>query len=492
MAASLEWIGTAGPRVPHPRSPSHHVLVVSNRLPVSVSVGDGTVRLAPSVGGVATGLGSIRPQRWVGWAGISDDVPAHVQREIDRRLKEIGVHGVALGEAEVAGYYTNMANGVLWPLLHDHHPETPATSADWEAYCSANARFAEVVLREWSPGDLIWVHDFHLMLLPRLLRERRPEARIAFFLHSPFPRLAHLSTMPWSAELVHGVLGADAIGFQTQDDLRRFATASRALAGRNCERAGGSGFVAEPDRSVRLHVSPMSVDVSAFAAQAGDPEICRAIQSLRAAGRPLFVGIDRLDPTKGIPQRLEAFGRLLECYPELRGRARLLQLAVPSREAVPAYRTLRLHVETMVAGINGRFGTPTWKPIEYTYGTVDEGGLSALYRAADVMLVTPLRDGMNLVAKEFVASREDESGVLILSRHAGAAKELNDAVLVDPEDPEGLMRGYVTAITMKVAERRVRMRRLRAHVAVHDVHRWAGQCLHAVGTAGRPGPRIHS
>ena len=226
--------------------------------------------------------------------------------------------------------------------------------------------------------------------------------------------------------------------------------------------------------------------MAGFASRADDPETRRQARALRAGGGPLFVGIDRLDPTKGIPHRLEAFGRLLESYPELRGRARLVQLAVPSREAVPAYRTLGLHVETMVAGLNARFGTPEWKPVEYTCGSVDEQGLAALYRAADVMLVTPLRDGMNLVAKEFVASREDESGVLVLSRHAGAAQELTDAVLVDPEDLEGLMRGYVTAIAMGSEERRMRMRRLRARVAAHDVHRWAGQCLHAVGVPDRP------
>jgi trehalose 6-phosphate synthase/phosphatase len=419
-------------------------------------------------------------------------VSPRVQREIDSRLNDYGARGVTLSDADIAGYYTRVANGVLWPLLHDHHPEAPLESTDWETYCSVNARFAEVVLREWSPGDVIWVHDFHLMLLPRLLRELQPEARVAFFLHSPFPRLATLASVPCAAKLLHGILGADAVGFQTENDLRRFGAATRALAGRHSEWAGGAGLVVERDRVVQLHVSPMSVDSAAFAAQARDPEIHRETRALHAGGRPLFVGIDRLDPTKGIPQRLEAFGQLLECYPELRGRARLLQLAVPSREAVPAYRTLRLHVETMVAGLNARFGTSTWTPVEYTYGTVDECRLAALYRAADVMLVTPLRDGMNLVAKEFVASREDESGVLVLSRHAGAAKELTDAILVDPEDLEGLMRGYVAAITMGPAERRTRMRRLRARVAAHDVHRWAGQCLHAIAAAGRTPSRIVS
>jgi trehalose 6-phosphate synthase/phosphatase len=487
MAASLEWIGPGDSGAPRALDRvAQRVMVVSNRLPVTVSLLAGVVRLTPSAGGVATGLRRIRSRRWIGWSGISAEVSPSAQRDIDARLNDIGTCGVPLGDADIAGYYTRVASGVLWPLLHDRHPETAVESADWETYCAVNARFADAVLREWQPDDLIWIHDFHLMLLPRLLRERRPEARIAFFLHSPFPRHSTLAMIPWSAQLLHGILGADAIGFQTQADLRRFAGASRALTGCPSEWTGGSGLVVQHDRAVRLHVTPMSIDVAAFASRADDPETRRQVRVLRAGGGPLFVGIDRLDPTKGIPHRLEAFGRLLESYPELRGRARLVQLAVPSREAVPAYRTLGLHVETMVAGLNARFGTPQWKPVEYTYGSVDERGLAALYRAADVMLVTPLRDGMNLVAKEFVASRVDESGVLVLSRHAGAANELRDAVLVDPEDLEGLTRGYVAALRMGSAERRLRMRLMRARVAAHDVHRWAAQCLHAADAAGRP------
>jgi trehalose 6-phosphate synthase/phosphatase len=490
MASSFDRIGPAAGTFRPEAVP--RVLIVSNRLPVSVNLCDGIIRLAPSAGGVATGLRKIHSRRWVGWAGLSSNVSSHVQDEIDERLNEFGAHAVPLSDGEIAAYYARVANGVLWPLLHDRHAERSIASADWETYRSVNARFADAVLRAWSPGDLIWVHDFHLMLLPRLLRARRPEARIAFFLHSPFPRLTTLASVPCAAELLRGMLGADAVGFQTQADLRRFCAASRVLARCDSEWAGGLGRVVEPGRAVRLHVSPMSIDAAGFAAHAGDPETRRQIQALRAPGGPLFVGIDRLDPIKGIPQRLEAFGRLLECYPELRGRARLVQLAVPSREAVPAYRTLRLHVETMVAGLNARFGTPTWTPVEYTYGTVDERGLAALYRAADVMLVTPLRDGMNLVAKEFVASREDESGVLVLSRYAGAANELMEAILVEPEDLEGLTRGYAAALAMGSAERRVRMRRLRARVAAHDVHRWASQCLHAIGAASRVSSRTGS
>ncbi len=359
MAPSLGWIGpgrSGALRAAEAASP--RVLVVSNRLPVTVSLHGGIVQLTPSAGGVATGLRRIRSRRWIGWSGMSAQVSPVVQREIDARLNDIGACGVALNDADITSYYTRMANSVLWPLLHDQCPETAAESADWETYRSVNARFADVVLRERSPDDLIWIHDYHLMLLPRLLRERRPDARIAFFLHSPFPRLSTLATLPWAAELVHGLLGADAVGFQTQSDLRRFARASRALAGRPSEWTAGSGLVADRGRDVRLHVTPMSVDVAAFASRADDPETRRRVLALRAGGGPLLVGIDRLDPTKGIPRRLEAFGRLLESHPELRGRARLVQLAVPSREAVPAYRTLGRHVETMVAALNARFGSP--------------------------------------------------------------------------------------------------------------------------------------
>jgi trehalose 6-phosphate synthase/phosphatase len=317
------------------------------------------------------------------------------------------------------------------------------------------------------------------MLVPRLLRARHPRARIGFFLHTPFPGRDALAALPPAqrAALLDGLLGADLVGFHTADYVERFLDAARTVLGRRVHDAvveGGS-------RGTRVGVFPMGIDAGAFAARAADARVVAAAARLREPGGSLLVGVDRLDYTKGIPERLEALERLLDGSPELRGRVRLFQLAVPSRERVPAYRTLRERVEALVARVNGRFARDGWTPVEYVYGSVDPLALAALYRAADVMLVTPLRDGMNLVAKEFVASRVDDGGVLVLGARAGAAAELRAALLVDPADAAGTARAYHAALTMTAAERRVRMRRLRAAVHGHDVFRWAARFLDALG-----------
>jgi trehalose 6-phosphate synthase/phosphatase len=422
---------------------------------------------------------------WIGWPGIATEAARDAQPEIDLRLRQVGARGVALSEAEVAGFYRRFANGMLWPLLHDAPTDGSARKGDWDTYRAVNARFAEAVLREARPGDRIWIHDYHLMLLPRLLRERQADLRIGFFLHTPFPGAAALAELSHAPALIDGILGADAIGFHTPSYVERFAAAARGVLGCRVDLASGTGVADDAGRPVALHASPMSVDMAAFAARAADRRVAPRVTALRAAGTPLFVGVDRLDPTKGIPERLQAFSRLLEARPDLHGRARLLQLSVPSREDMPAYRALRARVEGIASEVNARFGTPAWQPVEHVYGSVDEIELAALYRAADVMLVTSLCDGMNLVAKEFVASRTDYQGVLVLSDRAGAAAELTAALLVDPRDAEGLACAYGVAVDMSVAERRVRMRRLAARVRGYDVRRWADECLHHLDAAVR-------
>ncbi|MGH7629834.1 MAG: alpha,alpha-trehalose-phosphate synthase (UDP-forming) [Gemmatimonadales bacterium] len=472
-----------------PRSSrSHRITIVSNRLSSTVRVEGGAVRLSPSSGGLASGLRRVHARSsatWIGWPGIAAETARAAQREIDARLLEAGARGIPLSDGEVGGFYRRVANGVLWPVLHDTVPDTPAAPADWNIYRAVNARFADVILREARPGDRIWVHDYHLMLLPRMLRERRSDLRVAFFLHTPFPGEAPLAALPQAGALIDGILGADVVAFHTQEYVERFSSAVRALLGRRVELTSGSGVADDAGRPVCVHACPMSVDVAGFAARAADRRVAPRVAALRAAGRPLFVGVDRLDPTKGIPRRLEAFGRLLDARPDLRGRARLLQLSVPSREDMPAYRALRTRVDAIAADLNARLGTRSWQPVEHRYGSVDEIELAALYRAADVMLVTPFCDGMNLVAKEFVASRTDHDGVLVLSERAGAAAELSAALLVDPRDLDGLACAYGSALDMSPAERRVRMRRLAARVHGHDVRRWAEECLHQLDAAVR-------
>jgi trehalose 6-phosphate synthase/phosphatase len=467
-------------------APASRLLIVSNRLPFTMQVEDGRLSLAPSSGGLATGLGRIHDAGtgcWIGWAGVASELLAGREAEAAARLEGAGAVGVPISESEVAGFYGRFANGVLWPVLHDQEEHPDPDPDDWAAYRAVNARFADVIAREARPGDRIWLHDYHLLLVPRLLRARRPDLHIGFFLHTPFPDAAALATLPQRATLLDGVLGADVLGFHTPAYALRFAEAVRDTLGRDVELAAGAGVVDDDGRAVQVHACPMGVDVEALEANAVHPRALALVANLRAEGGPLYLGVDRLDHTKGIPERLAAFERLLETQPSLVGSARLLQLAVPSREDVPAYRALRLRVESEVARINARFGTPAWTPIRYVYGSVDAVELAALYRAADVMLVTPLRDGMNLVAKEFVASRVDRDGVLVLSERAGAAAELREALLVDPTDVDGLARAYAAALGMSPAERHVRMRRLRARVAEHDVARWAARCVEHLATA---------
>jgi trehalose 6-phosphate synthase/phosphatase len=397
------------------------------------------------------------------------------QPAIERQLREANTRAVSLSQSDVVGYYQRFANGVLWPALHDM-PVGTEGAADWRTYRAANLRFADAVTREVRPGDRIWIHDYQLMLLPRILRQRIPDLSIGFFLHTPFPATG-LAAVSQARALLDGVLGADVVAFHTQAYVERFAGAVRAVLGYPVELAAGTGVVDNYARPVSLHASPMGVDVGGFASRAADPRVSTRAARLRASGRPLFVGVDRLDPTKGIPERLEAFGRLLEARPALRGRAKLLQLSVPSREDVPAYRELRAQVDRTAGEINARLGTREWRPIEHLFGSVDPVELCARYRAADVMVVTPLCDGMNLVAKEFVASRTDHQGVLVLSDQAGAAAELTATLRVNPRDPNALTEALGAALEMSPAEQRVRMRRLRARVQAQDIHRWAEECL---------------
>ena len=340
---------------------------------------------------------------------------------------------------------------------------------------TANEAFAEAVAREYRNDDTIWVHDYQLMLLPGLLRERLPRARIGFFLHIPFPSSEVFRILPWRREVLNGLLGADLLGFHTFAYMRHFVTSLLHVNGGEVD----IDRVRTAGREVKLGVFPMGIDSAEFSNLAADANVLARVEALRhdAGGRRIVLGIDRLDYTKGIPRRLEALECLLERDAALRDGIRYIQIAVPSREEVDSYRQFRREVEERVGHINGAYGTAHSLPVHYVHGSVSPRELVALYCAADVMLVTPLRDGMNLVAKEFVASRGDEDGVLVLSEFAGAAAELNGAVIVNPYDIEGVADSIQRALSMPVEERRARMRVLRRRVFDHDVHAWAGAFL---------------
>ncbi len=450
-------------------------MLVSHRLPLTARLQAGEVRLDRSDGGLASGLRAVHAREgglWIGWSGLSAGVSDAVRGVVARRLSEAGALSVELSEEEVAGHYRAYSNGVLWPALHGRRPAAEA-GREWELYRAVNRRYAELVARHARPGDRVWVHDYHLMLLPGLLRERRPDLRLGFFLHTPFPRPETFAAIWEAPELLAGVAAADVIGFHTGGYARHFVSALELLGVGSDRREGGRA---------RIVACPMGIDVGFFRTWARAPGVIARAARLRAdRGGALLVGVDRLDYTKGIPERLRAFEALLALEPGLRGRVRLIQVAVPSREDARGYPETRRAVEALVERINGRFGGPGWTPVEYRYGRVDTPALVALYRAADAMLVTPVRDGLNLVAKEFVACREDGDGVLVLSRRAGAAAELSAAVLTDPRDPADLVRACRRALEMPPAERRVRMRRLRAAVQGHDVLRWSSRFLRALG-----------
>jgi trehalose 6-phosphate synthase/phosphatase len=447
------------------------VLIVSNRLPFTARVDADTLQLQQSSGGVATGLRGVQEQWqavWVGWSGLTE---AEEQRHgLRRRLAVTGSVAVPLSEAEIDGFYRRYSNSVLWPALHGWSDHSPAESSDWATYRTVNERFADVVCAQMRPDDCVWIHDYHLMLLPALVRARLPRARIGFFLHTPFPQISTLASVRHCRELLEGMLGANVVGFHTPEYARNFLEA----AGTTLRREVRDTQILSSGCKTRVCVEPMGIDAPGFERIAAEPQIAGEVSRLRGdSGAAVLLGVDRLDYTKGILQRLLAFERLLEIRPQLRGLVRMIQIAVPSREDLRAYRDLREHVERAVDRINLRFGSPGFLPIDYLFGSVDLNTLVALYRVADVMLVTPIRDGMNLVAKEFVASRADGDGVLVLSRFAGAAVELRSALLANPRCVNQLAEVYHSALTMPSAERHARMRRLRKTVASNDVFRWA-------------------
>ena len=457
------------------------LILVSNRLPVTVHAEDGELSVGRSSGGLVTGLRGPHERsrgKWVGWPG---DVSAltEAQREtLDARLAELRCAPVYLTPDEVSRYYDGFSNAVLWPLFHYLLDRIPPTSQEWDGYRAVNERFADAAALEWQRGDVIWVHDYQLTLVPAMLRQHLPAARIGFFLHIPFPTSEVLRILPWREQVLEGMLGADVVGFHTFTYRSHFSAAVLHILG--VPTHGES--IRVHDRQVRLGVFPIGVDAHQFGRLAANEDVLQEVATIRseARGERILLGIDRLDYTKGIPRRLLAFERLLEREPRWRGKVRLVQIGVPSRDKVPSYQEFRRQVDELVGRINGAFSTVDWVPIHYVHRSLTEREVVALYRAADVMLVTPLRDGMNLVAKEFVTCRPDEDGVLVLSEFAGAAAEMGEALQVNPYDIEAMAQAYDDALTMPEEERRLRMGALRQRVERRDVHAWAQGFLDAL------------
>jgi trehalose 6-phosphate synthase/phosphatase len=450
------------------------LLLVANRLPVTATIDASGVHIERSSGGLATGLRGPHERMeslWIGWPGDLPKMRARRRTELEAKLAELRCVPIHLSRTEVRRFYDDISNGVLWPLFHYLIDQMPPEARGWDVYREVNEKFADAVVEQYRPGDLIWVHDYHLMLVPQMLRKRLPDANIGFFLHIPFPSSEVFSVVPWREEILHGLLGADLIGFHTPPYLRHFATTLRRVLGLDVEvdriRSGG--------RESRLGVFPMGIDAEGWERRAEAPEVTSRVHELRRESGEckILLGIDRLDYTKGIPRRLLAIERLFQIEPSLQGKVRLIQVTVPSREKVGSYQEFRRRIDELVGRINSAFATPAWVPINSLHRSLSEEEVAALYRAADVMLVTPLRDGMNLVAKEFVATRTDRDGVLVLSEFAGAASELGEALQVNPYDMDALARRIRQALLMPESERRSRMRALRLRVMSHDAERWA-------------------
>lgn len=462
-------------------------LIVSNRLPVTVVADGDTFELKPSAGGLATamaGLGGGGQMLWIGWPGDTAELGDDARTRLDGELLSRGLASVHLSPADVEGFYEGFSNGVLWPLFH-YQIERVNMDAwrDWEAYERVNRQFAEAIAGQWREGDRIWIHDYQLMLVPAMVRELLPHACIGFFLHIPFPSLEVFRTLPWRREIMEGILGADVIGFHTYGYQRHFASCLLRMMGLDV-------VVDEfhwHDRSLRLGTFPISIDTADFSTRAADPTVGEAAAKLvsRSPEMKLLLGVDRLDYSKGIPRRFLAIERLLEIEPSFVGRIRFVQVAVPSRTAVESYAQFRRQLDELVGRINGRFSTPDWSPIQYLYRSISADELVALYRAADVMVVTPLRDGMNLVAKEYLACRIHGDGVLVLSEFAGAAWELGEAVQVNPYNVHDTATALRDALLMPPDEQRRRMTPMRQRIREWDVQAWVRSFAAALDTAAQ-------
>jgi trehalose 6-phosphate synthase/phosphatase len=461
--------------------PGGRLLLVSNRLPVTAVVDAAGVRVEPSAGGLATGLRGPHQRSdslWIGWPGDLPKLRARRRAELDASLRSLRCVPIHLSRTEIRRFYDDVSNGVLWPLFHYMVDQMPNETRGWDTYREVNQKFADAVIELYKPGDLIWVHDYQLMLLPQMLRTALPDANIGFFLHIPFPSSEVFSVLPWREEILEGLMGSDLIGFHTPPYLRHFATSLRRVLGRDVD----VDRVLVHGREVRLGVFPMGIDAHAWEERADTDAVVARVEEIRREGgdRKLLVGIDRLDYTKGIPRRLLAIERMFQLDPSLCERVRLLQVTVPSREKIGPYAEFRRKIDELVGRINSTYGTPGWMPIHSMHRSLSEDEITALYRAADVMLVTPLRDGMNLVAKEFVATRTDRDGVLVLSEFAGAASELGEALHVNPYDIDSMAARIRQALLMPEMERRSRMRALRLRVMSHDADRWSHSFIEAM------------
>lgn len=460
-------------------------IIVSNRLPLQVSINGNSFEINPSVGGLATGMKSVHADGdgiWVGWSGIPEDhLSPSLSEKINREIKKAKCLAVGLNNEDIEDYYEGFSNKALWPLFHYFMEYTNFEQQEWEAYKRVNQKFADVVLDTIEDGDTVWIHDYQLLLLPQMIKNKKPNTTIGFFLHIPFPSYEIFRTFPWRKEILKGMLGADLLGFHTYDYERHFLSSIKRILRLDVN----FNLINYKDRRIKVDSFPMGIDYdkfySAATEQSGKPkeksELYQRLQTHNNENNKLILSIDRMDYTKGIPNRIKAFEYFLDKYPQYKENVRLIMLAVPSRSNVPQYKKLKRETDELVGRVNGKFSTVSWTPIWYFYRALPFSDLIDLYISSKVALITPIRDGMNLVAKEYVATRINKDGVLILSEMAGASKEMNGALLINPNSFEDFANNLDRALSMPIEEQQKRMTSLQKRVKRYNVEKWATEFL---------------
>lgn len=448
------------------------MIIASNRLPVSLRHTQGKFSFTPSAGGLATGLGSIYREGeniWLGWPG-NDVANKADQDEITEELKALKMVPVFLTKKDVEEFYEGFSNETIWPAFHYFTQYIYYNQDYWEGYVRVNRKFCDAILEKAEPGDTIWVHDYQLLLLPKMIREQLPDVTIAFFQHIPFPSYEIIRMLPWRKEILEGMVGADLIGFHTYDDMRHFLSSVSRLLGLRDE----SGYINADNWLINVDAFPMGIDYDKFAEAAESESTKLKIKKFKKqlGNQKLLITIDRLDYSKGIPQRIKAFDALFKESPEFIGKVSMIMVVVPSRTQVRKYKELKEEIDTLVGKINSQYSTLNWVPIHYFYRSFPFDELTAFYNISDIALVTPLRDGMNLVCKEYVATKTDQTGVLILSEMAGASKELQDAILVNPNDRKRVTGAIREALSMDEEEQKSRMSAMQEGLKRYDIFQW--------------------
>ncbi|WNJ18858.1 bifunctional alpha,alpha-trehalose-phosphate synthase (UDP-forming)/trehalose-phosphatase [Pontibacter sp. G13] len=455
------------------------IIIVSNRLPITINRKEGELIYHPSAGGLATGLNSLDASLekiWIGWPG--QPVEDEWEREsITYQFSKDGMVPVFLSQDDVELFYEGFSNKTIWPHFHYFMEYTAYEEKYWESYQEVNRRFAETVAKHLEPDDMVWVHDYQLMLVPGMLRENNPDLSIGFFLHIPFPSYEVFRTLPWRRQILDGILGADQIGFHTFGYMRHFLSAVYRITGHE----HNFGQLMVSNRPVNVDVFPMGIDYEKYAFPPPFEDIADEVAFIREYSQQvkLILSIDRLDYSKGIPQRLKAYQWFLENNPQYIGKVCLILVVVPSRSNVDQYISLKEDIDLLVGRINGQFGTFDWVPVRYYYRSFPFSSLMAMYQSAPIALITPLRDGMNLVAKEFVAAKqESRPGVLILSEMAGAATELTEAIIINPNDPYDIERALVTALEQPEEEQIAVLEEMQKRLKRYTVKHWANNFIH--------------